>query len=117
MKKSNFSKLKTSLGRSFAHNLQHFGDFVRGIFTILLQIQHENNFLPTSNHWQPKVRRFLGICLYDFFIFTQILSFEHVSKQDAILAPVANQSIAKDILRYGSQSKRAKIAIHWFGKY
>ena len=89
MKKSNFSKLKTSLGRSFAHNLQHLGDFVRDIFTILLQIQHENNFLPTGKHWQSKVRRFLGICLCDFFIFTQISSFEHVSKRDAILAPVS----------------------------
>ena len=26
-------------------------------------------------------------------------------------------NIAKDIPSYRSQSKRAKIAIHWFGKY
>ena len=38
-------------------------------------------------------------------------------KRDAILAPVAKQWKAKDIPSYGSQSKRAKIAIHWFGKY
>ena len=31
--------------------------------------------------------------------------------------PFAKQWIAKDIPSYGSQSKRAKIAIHWFGKY
>ena len=36
---------------------------------ILLQIQHENNFVPTSEHRQAKVRRFLGICLYDCFIY------------------------------------------------
>ena len=32
-------------------------------------------------------------------------------------APVAKQWIAEDIPSYGSQSKRAKSAIHWFGKY
>ena len=47
----------------------------------------------------------------------QISSTENISKPDAILVPVAKQWIAKDIPSYGSQSKRAKIAIHWFGKY
>ena len=28
----------------------HFGDFVKCIFMILLQIQQENNFLTTSKH-------------------------------------------------------------------
>ena len=37
---------------------------------ILLQIQQENNFLPTSTHLQAKVRRFLGICLYDCSIYS-----------------------------------------------
>ena len=41
----------------------------------------------------------------------QILSFENVSKRDAILALVAKQ-IAMDTESYGSQSKRVKIAIH-----
>ena len=50
-------------------NRKHSGDFFKCIFTILLQIQHENNFLPTSKHRQAKVRRFLGICLYDCFIY------------------------------------------------
>ena len=45
----------------------------------------------------------------------QISSSENVLKRDAILAPVAKQWMAKDIPSYGSQSKRAKIAIHWFG--
>ena len=48
---------------------KHLGDIVKCIFMILLQIQQENNFLPTSKHPQAKVRRFLGICLYDCFIY------------------------------------------------
>ena len=32
-------------------------------------------------------------------------------------SPFVKQWISKDIPSYGSQSKRAKIAIHWFGKY
>ena len=72
-------------------------------------MQHENNFLPTSKQWQANVRRFLGICLYDCFIYRSNFVFR------AILAPVAKQWIAKDIPSYGSQSKRAKIAIHRFG--
>ena len=48
---------------------KHFGDFVKCILMILLQIQHEKNFLPTSKHRQAKVRRFLGICLNDCFIY------------------------------------------------
>ena len=43
----------------------------------------------------------------------QISSSENVLKRDAILAPVAKQWLAKDIPSYGSQSKRAKITIHW----
>ena len=34
-----------------------------------------------------------------------------------IFSPFAKQWISKHIPSYGSQSKRAKIAIHWFGKY
>ena len=30
--------------------------------------------------------------------------------------PVPKQWISKDVLRHGSQSERAKIAIHWFGE-
>ena len=48
---------------------KHFGDFVKCIFTILLQIMQGNNFLPTSKHLQVEVRRFLGICLCDCFIY------------------------------------------------
>ena len=41
-----------------------------------------------------------------------------LSPNDApFFSAFANQWISKDIPSYGSQSKRAKIAIHWFGKY
>ena len=33
---------------------KHFGDFVKCIFMILLQIQQENNFLPTNKHRQAE---------------------------------------------------------------
>ena len=72
-------------------------------FTILLQIQYENNFLPTSEHRQAKVRRFLSICFCMTATFmAQISSSENVSKRDDILATVAKQGIAKDIPSYRS---------------
>ena len=47
MKKATFCKLIMSLSRNFInYKYKHFGDFVKCIFMILLQIQHENNFLP-----------------------------------------------------------------------
>ena len=42
----------------------------------MLQIQHENNFLPTSKHRQAKDSRFLGICLYDCFIYRSNFVFQ-----------------------------------------
>ena len=60
-KKATFCKLKTSLSRNFICNSQkHFGDFVKCIFTILLQTQHENDFLPTNKHQQAKAREDKG---------------------------------------------------------
>ena len=64
--KVTFCNLKNSLSRNFVYNLQTLSS---AVFTILLQIHHENNFLPTSVHQQAKVRRFLGICLFDCFIY------------------------------------------------
>ena len=46
-KKVTFCILKTSLSRNFVYNLQTFRGFCQVHFTILLQIQQENNFLPT----------------------------------------------------------------------
>ena len=97
---------------------KHFRDFVKWLLRLLLQIQHENNFLITNKHQQAKVRHFSGISLYNTTSFiAQIPSSENVLKWDAILAPVAKQWIAKDIPSYRSQSKWTKITIHWFGKY
>ena len=73
-------------------------------------------YLPVNND-KPKFVAFLVFVCTNASFITQISSFENVSKGDAILAPVAEQWIAKDIPSYGSQSKRAKITIHWFGKY
>ena len=69
MKKATFCKLQTSLSRNFLYKHKHFGDFFGCIFTILLQIQHENNFQTTTRHWQTKVTHFLGICLYNCFTY------------------------------------------------
>ena len=73
-------------------------------------------YLPVNTD-KPKVVTFLVfVCTTASFI-AQISSSENVLKRDAILAPVPKQWIAKDIPSYGSQSKRAKIAIQWFGNY
>ena len=46
------------------------------LFTSLLQIRNENNFLPTSKHRQAEVRRFLGICLYNCLIYRSNFIFQ-----------------------------------------
>ena len=76
MKRVSFCKLKTLLSRNFIYNLQTFRGFCQVNFAILLQIQHENNFLPTSKHQQAKDSRFLGICLYDCFIYRSNFVFQ-----------------------------------------
>ena len=74
-------------------------------------------FLPANNE-KPKFVAFLVFVCTTYPFIAQISSFEIFSKRDdAILAPVSKQWIAKDSPSYGSQSKRAKIAILWFGKY
>ena len=79
MKKVTFCKLKTSLQTLFTI-YKHFGDFVKYVFTILLQIQHESNLLPTSKHRQAKVRRLLGICFYECFIYRSNFVFPKMSR-------------------------------------
>ena len=73
-------------------------------------------YLPVNTD-KPKVVAFLVfVCTTASFI-AQTSSVENVSERDAILTSVAKQWIAKDIPSYGSQTKRAKTAIHFFGKY
>ena len=94
---------------------KHFCDFFKVHFTILLQIQHENNFLSTSkNHGQAKVRRFLGICLHECFIYRSNFVFPKCLETRHHLGSGRKTVISqlKDIPSYRSQSKRAKIAIH-----
>ena len=46
-----------------------------------------------------------------------ISSSETFTKRRAIFLSVRKTVNIQDIASYRSQSKRAKIAIHWFGKY
>ena len=63
-------------------------------YDIVAKIQHENNFLPTSNHRPAKVRRFLGTLFVRMIHLSLKFGLsENVSKRDAILAPVAKQCI------------------------
>ena len=73
-------------------------------------------YLPV-NIDKPKFVSFLVFVGTTASLIAQISPSENVSKRDAILAAVAKQWIAKDMPSYVSQSKHAKIAIHWFGKY
>ena len=73
-------------------------------------------YLPVNTN-NPKFVAFLVFVCTTASFLSQISPSENVLKQDAILSPVAKQWIATDIPSYGSQWKRAKIAIHWFGKY
>ena len=68
------------------------------------------------NTEKPKFVALLVLFVPFASFIAQISSSENVSKQDAILVPVAKQWIAEDIPSYESQSKRAKIAIQWLGK-
>ena len=81
-----------SLNRKFFYNLQTFWGFFKCIFTILLHIQHENNFLPIPvDTDKAKLVAFLVfVCTTASFI-AQISCSENVSKRDAILGPVTKQ--------------------------
>ena len=73
-------------------------------------------YLPINTDKLKFVAFLVFVCTAASFI-SEISSSEYFSKRDAILASVSKQWIAKeDIPSYGSQSKRAKIAIRWFGK-
>ena len=73
-------------------------------------------YLPV-NIDKPKFVAFLVFVGTTASFFAQISPSENVSKRDAILAAVTKQWIAEDIPSYASQSKRARILIHWLGEY
>ena len=90
MQKVPFCKLEMSLNRKFFKIFKHSADFFKCIFTILLQIQHENNFLPIP------VDTDKAKFLWYLFVRLLLLSLKFrvpkkVSKQNAILAPVKKQ--------------------------
>ena len=67
LKKVTFCKLKTSHGRNSVYNLQTF----QVHFTILLQIEHENNFLP--NQWTPRSQS----SSLSWYLFVRLLHLSH----------------------------------------
>ena len=74
-------------------------------------------YLP-ENIDKPKFVAFLIFVGTTASFIAKISPSENVSNyRNAILAAVAKQWIAKDIPSYASQSKRARILIHWFGEY
>ena len=83
---------------------------VECIFTILLQIRQQSNFVPTSKHRYAKRCRFLPFV-------AEMSTSETVPKRNVILTPILKQWRAKDNPCYRSQSKRTKNAIYWFGKF
>ena len=70
MKNVTFCKLlKTSCSRNFVYIIyKRFGDFVKCMFMILLQVHRMKIIFYLPVNKQAKVRHFLGICLYNFFI-------------------------------------------------
>ena len=82
---------------------------------ILLQIQWEIFFSTDTD--KPNLVSFLVFVGVGASFIAKISSFENVAKREAVLNPVPKQWISKEIPSYGSQSERAKIALHWFGEY
>ena len=69
-KKVPFCKLKMSLNRKFFYNLQTFWEFFQVHFYDFVANSAWKQFsTDTSRNRQGKVSRFLGICLYDCFIY------------------------------------------------
>ena len=91
LKKSNFLKSKTYLGRNFVNNLQTFRGFVKCILRFCCKFSMNIIFYLTSDHREAKfVALLVCVCRTASFI-AQISSSGNVSKRHAILAPVAKQ--------------------------
>ena len=82
-----------------------FYDFVANLERSLFFYQPLNTNKPNSVSFLV----FLGAAA---LFSAKISSFETVAKREAILNPVPKKSVSKDIPNFGSQSERAKIAIH-----
>ena len=120
--KGTFCKLKTSLSRNFVDSLQTFGGFCPVHFTILLQIQHENNFLPTSEHLQAKLKFvvFLVFVFYNCFMYCTNVIFQKICIKTrrhfgSISKTVNNKGYSK--LQKPIKTCKYCSLFHWFGKY
>ena len=78
----------------------------------MLQIQHENNFLPTSKHRQAKVRRFRGICFHNCFIYRSNFVFPKCLETRRHLGSGRKTVNSQGYSELREPIKRAKIAIH-----
>ena len=88
------------------------------IGTILILITIFNVTASTVQPTQQLGLFWLSRCLllvYNYPLPTTVVDIPR--RKAPFFFPFAKQWIAKDIPSYGSQSKRTKIAIHWFGKY
>ena len=74
-------------------------------------------FIPTSKHREAKVRRFLGICLYDCFIYSSNFVFRKCLETTRHLASGRKTVNSQGYSELREPIKIPKIAIHWFGKY
>ena len=111
-KKVTFCKLKRSLSRNFVSNFQTFRGILSSAFYVFVANSAENNFLPISENREAKVHPFLGICLYECFIYRSNFVFRKCLETRRHLGSGRKTVNSQDIPTYGSQSTRAKIAIH-----
>ena len=74
-------------------------------------------FIPTSKHREAKVRRFLGICLYDCFIYSSNFVFRKCLETTRHLGSGRKTVNSQGYSELREPIKMPKIAIHWFGRY
>ena len=105
-----------SVNRLFSFTIyKHSGDFLKCIFTILSQVERENNFLPIPvDTDEAKLVAFLVFVCTNASFIAQI-SCSEMSRSETpswLRSQNSEWPMAKDIPSYGSQSKRAKSAVH-----
>ena len=91
-KRDGYKKLPVSVEfPKYGNTLFRPVDFVKCILRFCCKFSRKIIFLPPSEHREAKVRRFLGICLYDCFIYRSNFVFRNFSKRDAISASVSKK--------------------------
>ena len=120
MKKVTFGKLKTSLSRNFVLQFTKISGILSSAFLrFCCKFRMKIIFYPPVNtNKLTFVALLVFVCttasfIAKNFVFRKCLQTRrHLGSSRKTV-----QWIAKDTLSYGGQSKRAKIASHWFGKY